>query len=235
MNYESHTVVKLKQLLRDRGLKVAGRKDELILRLIESDQQEKVPQEQSVVKAPEKLKFAETDKVIAFYGHKDGKYACFSNWCRSAFVESAPQPRTFYSTEQYLMWRKAELFGDEEAASSILSLVGPGVYTPAQWNAKMGEVKRMGRQVRHFDENIWKEHREDIMYDGLLLKFTQNDNLRELLLSTGDKTIVEAAPRDRVWGVGVGVGAATDVTKWRGLNLLGKSLMRVRETLSQET
>lgn len=71
------------------------------------------------------------------------------------------------------------------------------------------------------------------MVAGNLAKFGQHTDLREYLLGTGDRVLVEASPLDRVWGIGLAADdeRAVSPDQWRGLNLLGFALMQVRETL----
>ena len=66
-------------------------------------------------------------------------------------------------------------------------------------------------------------------------KFSQNDELKEFLLSTGDAILVEASPYDRIWGIGLypAQAAMGTVDQWRGLNLLGCALMEVRDWLRE--
>ena len=61
-------------------------------------------------------------------------------------------------------------------------------------------------------------------------KFGQHPALREFLLGTGDRVLVEASPMDRVWGIGLAADdeRAADPARWRGLNLLGFALMEAR-------
>ena len=119
------------------------------------------------------------------------------------------------------MHRKAELFGDSEVAAKILEAQSPG------------EAKALGREVRGFDEGIWVESRWDIAAAGNLAKFSQNQRLREYLLATGTRVLVEASPVDSIWGIGMDKAAATDShpSDWQGLNLLGFVLMQVRSEL----
>lgn len=68
------------------------------------------------------------------------------------------------------------------------------------------------------------------------MKFRQNPDIREKLDATGDKIIVEASPRDKIWGIGLGEKEALERGEegWKGLNLLGKALMKARTTLREE-
>lgn len=142
-----------------------------------------------------------------------------SQWISSPFEEKGNK---FANCEQYMMYRKAVLFEDEVIAKQILEITSPSV------------CKRLGRRVANFDEQTWEAHREDIVFQGNLLKFQANDHLRDLLLATEGKILVEVNPRDTIWGIGLAVGDPEiyDSQTWRGLNLLGKTLMRVRDTLS---
>src|SRR5262249_2728915 len=101
----------------------------------------------------------------------------------------------------------------------------------------MREVKALGRKVRNFEEKKWVENRERIVVEGNLEKFRQHKDLREKLDATGDAILVEASPMDKIWGIGLGEKSAKERGKagWRGLNLLGKALVQVRETLREET
>jgi ribA/ribD-fused uncharacterized protein len=65
---------------------------------------------------------------------------------------------------------------------------------------------------------------------GNLAKFSQNPLLERFLLETGTRVLVEAAPRDLIWGIGLGQNdpRAQDPATWQGLNLLGFALMEVR-------
>lgn len=67
-------------------------------------------------------------------------------------------------------------------------------------------------------------------------KFAADARLRDFLLGTGDRVLVEASPVDRVWGIGLAAtdAGADDPERWRGANLLGFALMRAREQLSAD-
>lgn len=69
------------------------------------------------------------------------------------------------------------------------------------------------------------------MVQALEAKFADPE-LRQILLGTGDRIIVEASPYDRIWGVGLSENDDDLYAgNWKGQNLLGKALMEVREKL----
>ena len=72
-----------------------------------------------------------------------------------------------------------------------------------------------------------------IVEHGNFLKFSQNKRLRKTLLETGNKTLVEAARNDSIWGIGVSVKDAAAGAKWKGLNSLGCALMTARTALAE--
>jgi hypothetical protein len=162
-------------------------------------------------------------KYLFFWGHRprpDGTVGpgCLSQWWPAAFTVDGVE---FATAEHYMMWRKAGLFGDAEAAERILAAGHPH------------RAKSIGRQVRGFDERRWADERFGIVVAGSTAKFGQHPALREFLLATGDRVLVEASPTDRVWGIGLAADdeRAADPATWRGLNLLGFALMAAREAL----
>ncbi|WP_052851871.1 NADAR family protein [Streptomyces avicenniae] len=143
---------------------------------------------------------------------------CLGQWWEGEFSEDG---HVFRTAEHYMMAHKAWLFGDEEIAERVLEAGHPR------------DVKRLGRQVRGFDEAVWTERRSAIVTRGNLLKFGGSPALRDYLVGTRDRVLVEASPLDRIWGIGLGAGNADAMhpSRWRGLNLLGFALMDVRDTL----
>lgn len=97
-------------------------------------------------------------------------------------------------------------------------------------------MKKLGRKVRNYDDVTWKEKRFDVVVKGNIAKFSQNEKLQNFLLSTGDKILVEASPKDTVWGIGLDESSpeAIQPSKWKGDNLLGFALMEVRDILSEK-
>lgn len=155
--------------------------------------------------------------IIRFYDpHKENGY--LSNWFISPFTYAG---REYFSCEQYLMEQKALTFGDEEIAEKIMK------------SKNLSEIKRLGKQVARYNENLWKTIRPQVMRRGLRAKFQQNPELLLSLLSTGNAILAECAPRDAIWGIGLAIDdpRSEDTKEWRGRNLLGRALMRVREDL----
>lgn len=159
---------------------------------------------------------------LFFWGHtaKPGSAGkeCLSQWYPAAFSEDGV---SYATAEHYMMAGKARLFGDAAALSAILAAA-----TPA-------EAKKLGRQVRDFVEATWKEHCSRIVARASVLKFSQNPALGSFLLASGDSVVVEASPRDRIWGIGMSQNnpASSDPRHWRGQNLLGFALMQARHQL----
>ena len=71
------------------------------------------------------------------------------------------------------------------------------------------------------------------MYEGCRAKFSSSADLRAQLLATENKLLAEASPYDKIWGIGLAPSdkSAENPDNWKGLNLLGKVLMKVREDL----
>jgi ribA/ribD-fused uncharacterized protein len=87
--------------------------------------------------------------------------------------------------------------------------------------------------VQGYNETIWSGQRQLLVFQGLLAKFSQNEDLKKILLSTGDAILAECSPYDRIWGIGRDLDdkRSLDVNQWRGQNLLGFTLMQVRSAL----
>ena len=83
-------------------------------------------------------------------------------------------------------------------------------------------------------ESRREKKRFAIVLEGNMHKFGQNDHLRSKLLKTGTRTIAEASTKDYIWGIGISFKYAVKGDKWRGMNLLGKVLMKVRKKLGKK-
>jgi ribA/ribD-fused uncharacterized protein len=162
------------------------------------------------------------EQFVFFWGHAEGAtYACFSQFYAAPFTLEGQR---FGCTEQWMHWKKACLFGDKVVAVQILAESDPFAQ------------KKLGRQVTPFDGAIWSVVARDIVLRGNLAKFSQNPALKEVLAATAGRTIVEAAPRDTIWGIGLGANnpKSLDRSQWRGTNWLGEVLTEVRVALCAE-
>ncbi|WTF04352.1 NADAR family protein [Streptomyces sp. NBC_01613] len=164
-------------------------------------------------------------KYLHFWGHRaraDGQVgsSCLSQWWPSPFTVDGV---TYGTAEHWMMAAKARLFDDAEAERRVLAADHPSL------------AKKAGRLVRGFDEEIWERERFGIVVEGSAHKFAAHADLREFLLGTGERVLVEASPVDRVWGIGLAADdeAAGDPERWRGPNLLGFALMGARARLRQ--
>ena len=162
-------------------------------------------------------------KYLFFWGHQpsaDGSITktCLSQWWKSNFTIDIDD---YCCMEQYMMAEKARLFKDEEVLEKILKSKHPK------------QIKEMGRKVRNFDEEVWKKKRYSIILNGNYAKFLQNDGLRQFLMQTPNRVLVEASPYDKIWGIGMAVDDMhiENPLEWKGLNLLGFALMEVRDEL----
>ena len=163
-------------------------------------------------------------RYLHFWGHRprpDGRVSasCLSQWWPSRFVVDGVE---YATAEHWMMAGKARLFGDAEAERAVLAAKHPA------------EAKKAGRLVRGFDEETWRRERFGLVTEGSVHKFAADTGLRDFLLGTGDRVLVEASPVDRIWGIGLTAtdAGAADPGRWRGLNLLGFALMEARERLA---
>ena len=110
---------------------------------------------------------------------------------------------------------------DDSAAAQILA------------TEDVARIKELGRHVSNYDDHHWNGIRQIVVYEGLLAKFSQNEDLKEQLKATGDAVLAECAVKDRIWGIGLSMSDPDRMNreKWQGQNLLGYALMMVREQL----
>jgi len=129
----------------------------------------------------------------------------------------------FNRSEQAYMWHKALAFNAPQKAKYILEEQDPH------------KQKALGRSVSDYVEKTWAELREEVMFQACYAKFSQNPELKKLLLETGDRVLVEAR-EDPVWGIGIPLHSNRihNETQWEGENLLGKTLMKVRDKLRNQ-
>jgi len=171
--------------------------------------------------------------VIGFYGHRPGTQFCeFSNFflhnrpfefVLPIYARRAGFPTSVWChfSEKAIMATKAALMGDLEVFGYIDKADDPR------------SCKALGRGVRNFDEALWQRHLDQTAFEVVRQKFESDRRLRDLLLSTGNKTLAEAAPNDCIWGIGLPRSdpQVQNPALWRGRNILGTALMRTRDHL----
>ena len=164
-------------------------------------------------------------KYIFFWGHNENKEGevtkkCLSQWYKCSFVIDEIK---YDTAEQYMMSQKVLLFNDIETNIKIMNENDPKKY------------KELGRKVKNFSPEIWDKHKFEIVINGNIAKFSQNENLKQFLLNTKDKILVEASPYDKIWGIGMDENNKDilNPSKWKGENLLGKALMKVRDYIKK--
>lgn len=124
-------------------------------------------------------------KVICFHNSNE-ENGYLSNWYHSDFMVDGMK---FSSMEQFMMYRKAVCFHDNLIAKQILE------------TEDVAAIKALGREVSNYDDHVWNGVRQITVYEGLLAKFSQNDDLKKKLKSTGNAILAECAVRDRIWGL----------------------------------
>jgi ribA/ribD-fused uncharacterized protein len=144
-----------------------------------------------------------TRAIINFYA-VSAEYGCFSNFAKAPIRLKG---KMWPTTEHYF---QAQKFAGTEREEEIRQTKSPMI------------AARMGRSRKHRLRPDWERAKDAIMREAVLAKFTQHDELRTILLGTGDARLVEHTENDSYWGDG-GDGS--------GRNRLGEILMSVRDEL----
>ena len=120
-----------------------------------------------------------------------------------------------------MMYKKAVTFKNYDIAKEILNTKDPAT------------IKELGRSVTNYNDKLWSGIRQIIVYEGLYQKFSQNEELRCLLKNTKDSVLAECAVNDQIWGIGLSMTDPNrfNPNKWKGRNLLGYTLMMVRDNI----
>ena len=143
------------------------------------------------------------DSTIKFYS-ENGKYGEFSNFAQFPIKLKG---KIWKTTEHYF---QAQKFSGSEYANKIRKATSP------MKAAELGRTRKVKIRPN------WDNMKDNVMYEALKAKFTQHKELRELLLNTEDKVLIEHTENDSYWGDG-GNG--------KGKNRLGKLLMKLRTEL----
>jgi ribA/ribD-fused uncharacterized protein len=141
--------------------------------------------------------------TIEFYSTQ-GEYGEFSNFAAFPFRLDG---KTWPTSEHYF---QAQKFDDAAYREKIRTATSPMI------------AARLGRSRKVKIRRDWESAKLDVMRRAVRAKFEAHEELRTLLLSTGDKKIVEAATRDDFWGCGA---------DGSGKNWLGRILMEIRDEL----
>ena len=132
---------------------------------------------------------------------------------------------SFNCCEQWMMANKALLFRDVYTFERIMEELSPK------------KQKALGREVVNYNQKMWDLYKYQIVLKGNLIKFYDNPDVQEFLLSFNVHTIfVEAAPWDKIWGIGLAPDdpRALDIYKWEGENLLGMAIGATRKKLHRK-
>lgn len=169
------------------------------------------------------LESGHSPDYVYFWGHRQRSPdtpdpSCLSQWFPAPFTLDGVAYRT---AEHFMMAEKARLFDDERSRLKAISAESPGA------------AKAAGREVTGFDQAKWDDVKSALVIQANLGKFAANPRLRDYLLGTRQRVLVEASPIDPVWGIGMDLNEAmvTHPSQWRGENLLGFALMEVRDRL----
>ena len=158
------------------------------------------------------------EEPILFFGADESKgdYRHFSNMSEHKITIDDVEYKT---VEHYFQAMKAHEFEDTELYQKILKVKTPKA------------AKAIGQKIANFKPEVWDKKKNEIMEKGVRTKFVQHPTLRKQLLETGDKLIGEANPRDTYWGIGTSMNLekAKIPSKWRGKNMMGKLLMKLRD------
>ncbi|MBR4009600.1 MAG: NADAR family protein [Clostridiales bacterium] len=161
------------------------------------------------------------NEIIGFHREYE-ENGCFCNWYPAEFDYAG---RHYLHSEQFMMYQKVMMFGQTALGDEIMHTADPE------------QCKILGREFFDgFDAALWKKTRFVVVKRGIRAKFSQNPQMMDTLLATGNAILAECSPRDKDWGILLSTSdpEVQDITKWRGENLLGQVLMEVREELREE-
>lgn len=143
---------------------------------------------------------------LYFYSVRD-QFGCFSNFSPHGFERNG---KYWATSEHYFQAMK---FPGTEAEELIRNASSPK------------EAANLGRSRSFPLRPDWESVKDSVMRDAVLGKFRAHKDISDTLLGTGDEEIIEKAVHDAYWGCG---------TDGKGLNMLGKILMEIRERLRLE-
>ena len=155
--------------------------------------------------------------------HKQNSETFIFHSQMSPFSERHPAPftvngQTYNCTQQYIAHQKALMFKDKETGDKILETTEPD------------EITRIS--VKGFNREKWEQHDEEIFVDAAIYKFSQNEQLKGLLLNTG-LIHLGCMSRNLIYGTGLVIDSeeALNKRRWKGENRHGTALMEARYIL----
>ncbi|KAI2783409.1 DUF1768-domain-containing protein [Daldinia loculata] len=185
--------------------------------------------------------------IIYYWKPFEKKYGFMSMWYPSPFRDSYDPSKVYPTAEHYYLHHKALLFDDPEIAAEVLRCKSPH------------RARELTKKLKNYDQAVWETHRERILYEANWHKFTSpytprntlpatcelwfdisdealkhSERLKEALLETGDRQIVQASPLDYVWGNGYWWKVSWQRRQRWGLNLQGIILMQLRDRIRHE-
>lgn len=154
------------------------------------------------------------ERAVVFFT----RHSLYSNHFRAEFEVRGDK---FGCVEQYLAVKKAEMAGKNDLLEKAQSTNDPTTCKGILYTLRSPQV-----------DQRWYGEVSDILYTGLLAKFSQNFQLAKVLVGTAPKQIGEAST-NRFWGIGMTLYSpdCLDTDKWKGKNVLGVCLMKVRAHL----
>lgn len=177
--------------------------------------------------------------AIFFSEEWNEKWGWMSNFFPAPFSGTRGNCK-YITVEQYYMEKKARCADDEEVRKMIMAVTWNVTNAAGQidWqtnNQANQYLKQLGQKIRTWDVNKkaeWEKVKTSVMRTALLYKFSQNQQLHDLLLATNDDVIFEAS-QDNVWGIGCTEQQARNgevpIDEF-GSNLVGFLLMEIRST-----
>ena len=184
--------------------------------------------EETKTPKPEKVKLQKPDEKpettpVLFSGADESKGA-FRRLSNMSSDTVEINGEVYPTVEHYFQAMKAREFGDEESYKRIISAKTPKA------------AKALGKKVKGYNQDKWDEVRYSHMALGVRTKFVQHEEARRKLEETGDRPIGFADARNTYWGIGTAdtTEKSKHPEKWRGLNMLGKLLVKLRDEFKNE-
>ena len=189
-------------------------------------------------RSEELLEQADKEGVLCFYGHgASNPYLHFSNFhehrafrfalpacCHRGDVVFSKVVDRVEFAEKAIMMCKAAVFGDYDIYDRLIHAYNPR------------DCKKLGRQVRNFDVDVWDAVVLTVAEEVVFQKFSKVRDLTPLLMRTGDSVIAESTRGDLNWATGANASdaSAEKPWQWRGTNILGWALMQARARIRRE-